>query len=88
MDSILTGLDVDVEELDRTDDDGVSLKAMSSEERRLVIQRDHPELLPLLKEMREKAEDISSRVSPILERVELREMLTAEVCHDSKNILN
>lgn len=77
----MCGLDttVDVEELGKSGFSIPSLKSMSSKERRMVIEKDHPELLPLLKEMKEKSDEITHRVTPILERVEVRQFLTSEV---------
>lgn len=72
----MNGLNTPVEELEKSEK---SLKLMSAKERDLIIKKDHPELLPLLKEMKEKSEEITTRVLPMLKRSELREMLTSEV---------
>lgn len=56
-----------------------SLKPLTAEEQKLIIKRDHPELTALLKEMKEKSEEITNKINPILQKVELRELLTSEV---------
>lgn len=55
-----------------------STESLSADDLHRVLQRDHPELLPLLKEMKEKAREMVDRVQPLLQRCRNRELLTHE----------